>query len=106
MTIRGHSERSYTSGTPPAAMLEGTRQAGMITNGSDKKETKKDAEKKEETGDKYWVSERSVGDFMRTFNFPSAVDQEKCKASMKNGILSIKVPKMEKKKGHRVAIEQ
>jgi HSP20 family protein len=104
MTIRGHSERSYASGTPPAGMLEGTRQAGMITNGG-KKETKKETEKKDETGDRSWCSERSVGDFMRTFNFPTSVDQEKCKATMKNGILSIKVPKMEKAKGHKVAIE-
>lgn len=106
MTVRGHSERSYTTGTPPAGMLEGMRQSGMITNDG-KKETKEGTkEKKEDTGDRYWCSERSVGDFMRTFNFPTAVDQEKCKASMKNGILSIKVPKMEEKKmGHRVAIE-
>jgi len=106
MIVSGHSERSYTSGTPPAGLLEGTRNAGMITNGGDKgqqKESKK--EQKEEGADKYWYSERTVGDFTRSFNFPTNVDQEKVKASMKNGILSIKVPKAEKAKGHKIAIE-
>ncbi|CAI7574402.1 unnamed protein product [Penicillium crustosum] len=41
----------------------------------------------------WWVSERSVGDFRRTFNFPSAVNQEKVHASLKDGVLSMTVPK-------------
>jgi HSP20 family protein len=39
------------------------------------------------------LSERSVGDFRRTFNFPSAVDQEHTHAHLKDGILSLTVPK-------------
>ena len=42
---------------------------------------------------KYWVSERSVGEFQRRFQFPGRVDQEAVKASLKNGILSVIVPK-------------
>ncbi|KAH0284905.1 HSP20-like chaperone [Aureobasidium namibiae CBS 147.97] len=42
---------------------------------------------------RYWVSERSVGEFSRSFAFPSRVDQENVKASLSNGILSIVVPK-------------
>lgn len=42
---------------------------------------------------KYWVSERSVGQFQRRFEFPGRVDQESVKASLKNGILSVIVPK-------------
>lgn len=26
--------------------------------------------------DSWWVSEHSIGDFRRSFNFPSAIDQE------------------------------
>ena len=50
--------------------------------------------------------ERSVGDFMRTFKFPTGVDQEKVNASMENGILSISVPKAGKAKdiGSRLSI--
>jgi HSP20 family protein len=39
------------------------------------------------------VSERSVGDFRRTFNFPAAIDQDNTHAHLKNGILSLEVPK-------------
>ncbi|KAI9854213.1 MAG: hypothetical protein M1824_000539 [Vezdaea acicularis] len=42
---------------------------------------------------KYWVSERSVGQFSRSFRFPERVDQEAVKASLKNGILNVIVPK-------------
>lgn len=42
---------------------------------------------------RYWVSERSVGDFQRTFTFPARVDQDAVRASLKNGILSVVVPK-------------
>lgn len=53
---------------------------------------------------KYWVSERSVGEFRRTFSFPGKVDQEAVKASLKNGILSIVVPKAAKQQ-RKIAIE-
>lgn len=78
----------------------------MITDGGKGQGQRKESKKEQETSDKYWVSERSVGDFMRTFSFPTGVDQEKVKASMKNGILSIVVPKAGKAKGHRIPIEQ
>ena len=42
---------------------------------------------------KYLVSERQVGQFERTFTFPAKVDQDGVKASLKNGIMSIVVPK-------------
>lgn len=55
----------------------------------------------------WWVSERSVGDFRRTFNFPSPVDQEHTRAHLKHGVLSLEIPKLsvthEKKK---VCIEE
>lgn len=42
---------------------------------------------------KYWVSERSFGEFCRTFNFPQRVNQDAVRANLKDGILSIVVPK-------------
>ncbi len=50
--------------------------------------------KKAEPEYKYWVSERSIGEFTRTFQFPGTVDQEAVKASLKNGILRVVVPKL------------
>lgn len=42
---------------------------------------------------KYWVSERSVGEFQRNFSFPGAVDLDAVKAGLEHGILRIVVPK-------------
>lgn len=56
-------------------------------------------------GPKYWVSERSIGEFARTFNFPTRVDQENVRASLKNGILSVVVPKAAAPVSRRINIE-
>jgi HSP20 family protein len=42
---------------------------------------------------KYWVSERQSGSFSRGFTFPVRIEQENVKASLKNGILRVVVPK-------------
>lgn len=54
---------------------------------------------------KYWVSERSVGEFARTFSFPKQVAQENVKASLKSGIISIIVPKAVAPQNKRINIE-
>lgn len=54
---------------------------------------------------KYWVSERSVGEFSRTFTFPIRVDQDAVKASLRNGILSIVVPKALAPTSKRIIVE-
>lgn len=43
--------------------------------------------------DHYWIAERSIGEFQRTFAFAARVDQDGVRAALKNGILSIVVPK-------------
>jgi HSP20 family protein len=53
----------------------------------------------------YWVSERSIGEFQRSFSFPARIDQDAVKASLKNGILSIVVPKAQAPVNRRVNIE-
>ena len=54
---------------------------------------------------KYWVSERSIGEFERRFSFPGRVDQEAVKASLKNGILSVVVPKIVAKEARKIEIQ-
>ncbi|KAH6612069.1 HSP20-like chaperone [Boeremia exigua] len=60
---------------------------------------------KGESKHRYWVSERSVGSFHRSFAFPARVDQDAVKASLKNGILSITVPKATAPQSRKVNIE-
>ena len=56
-------------------------------------------------GPTYWVSERSVGQFARSFSFPQRVDQDAVKASLRNGILSVVVPKASAPVSRRINIE-
>ena len=48
--------------------------------------------------------ERSYGSFLRTFSLPSQVDPEGVKASFKDGILTVEVPKAEEAKPRKIAI--
>ncbi|KEF62187.1 uncharacterized protein A1O9_00159 [Exophiala aquamarina CBS 119918] len=52
-----------------------------------------------------WISERHVGEFTRSFSFPARVNQDAVKASLKNGILSIVVPKAPVAESRRINIE-
>jgi len=53
---------------------------------------------------KYWLTERSIGEFNRSFHFPSLVEHEGVRADFKDGILSITVPKAKKRETRRIAI--
>lgn len=59
----------------------------------------------EESFNKYLIRECSTGKFKRTFTFPHKVDRNGAKASLKNGILTVVVPKQVKKGSERKKIE-
>jgi HSP20 family protein len=61
-------------------------------------------EAKEEKGN-FHRAEIYRGSFQRTFTLPASVDESKARASMKDGILEVVVPKMEKSKRHSVKVE-
>jgi HSP20 family protein len=65
---------------------------------------KKSEEKKVEK-ENYYRKEIRTGSFSRSFTLPCAVDKEKVKATYKNGILEIVLPKSEKEKAKEVKIE-
>ncbi|KAI1202025.1 30 kDa heat shock protein [Nemania serpens] len=54
---------------------------------------------------KYWVYERSVGSFSRSFTFSHHVDHANVSASLDNGILTVVVPKAKKPETRRIAIQ-
>ena len=60
-----------------------------------KGEKKKEDEVKEEN---YYRSERSYGAFVRTVALPKEVHADKVKASFKNGVLEVRMPKTEEAK--------
>ncbi|TFB03990.1 30 kDa heat shock protein [Trichoderma ghanense] len=75
----------------------------VVTSTEDKKK-KKEEDEKPVAKAKYWLTERSIGEFSRSFHFPTLVDHEAVSASFKNGILSIVVPKAKKHEAHRIQI--
>jgi hypothetical protein len=132
MQIRGKTERTYTAGTPPVAFIEGSQEKGAIIEGSEEhknshhatvedereaaayetstevtkhEEQSIEAKKKPADQSKYWLTERTVGEFSRSFNFPTHVDQENVSAKFKDGILSIVVPKAKKHESRRITVE-
>lgn len=133
LTIKGRTEHHREEGERPAGLIEGEVEQGQITDGSNhyhKPSVEEEdqaqmsganpdapkqsdigqtqvqkSEQKQRQQSRYWVSERSVGEFARSFNFPSRVDQDAVKASLKDGILSVVVPKAQAPKSKRINIE-
>lgn len=53
---------------------------------------KREEERREEK-DTYFACERSYGSFTRSFTLPAGVDTERTRAELKDGVLTISVPK-------------
>lgn len=111
LTIKGRSVREYHSSSdnnnnddaaahsPKPATVEDESQVTTV------KKSSQEVSKQQANNYKYWVSERSVGEFHRSFNFPSRVNQDAVRANLKNGILSISVPKAAPPASRKITIE-
>jgi HSP20 family protein len=67
-------------------------------------ETNKDTTVGQPAGPKYWISERNVGSFSRTFTFRSSLDAEKASATLDHGVLTITVPRATKAGVKKISI--
>lgn len=65
-------------------------------------------EEREETKKDYHISERRYGSFRRTLQVPESVNTAKIGAAMKNGVLTVVLPKTEeaKTKTRKISIEK
>jgi HSP20 family protein len=61
-------------------------------------------EEKEEKGD-YHRSEMSRGTYSRTLTLPTDVEADKAKATFKDGVLELSLPKMKKAKRHSIKVD-
>jgi len=100
LVVKGRSARDYdTANSSEQATSPKSRQASVedeVDKGSvivSAKLSNEEVSKKSPPEFTYRLSEREVGQFQRKFTFPKKVDQDGVKASLKNGILSIVVPK-------------
>lgn len=57
-------------------------------------------------GDNIFTLERSYGSFSRSFTLPDTADSEKIKAEMKDGVLSITLPKRTEAQPRKVSINK
>jgi HSP20 family protein len=79
-----------------------SQSTSMVSTGAGNKELAQGGQ----NDSKWWVSERTSGEFYRSFSFPSRVDQDGVKANLSKGVLSIMVPKaVQKKSQKKIAIE-
>lgn len=67
---------------------------------------KKRSEHEKAEGTRHYV-ERSFGSFYRSFTFDSEIDEDNALAEMKNGVLTVKIPKAAKevKSAKRLSIK-
>ncbi|KAK4452267.1 putative heat shock protein [Podospora aff. communis PSN243] len=115
LVIRGHAKHERTEGDPSMApkKIEAGKEPAKIESGKGgetavaAQEGEKKVEKKEDAKPKakYWLSERSYGEFSRVFSFPTAVDQDGVQAKLEHGVLNITVPKVEKKGAKKIEIK-
>jgi HSP20 family protein len=109
-------ENSNGKNTPPPAVEDGgdaaSSQVSKTSTSTTTEHQHQDVATKNNNDDsvvpaepKYWVSERSVGEFHRSFSFPARVDQDAVKASLRNGILSVVVPKARAARARKVDID-
>ena len=54
---------------------------------------------------KFLHSEYGIGDFHRTFTIGEAIDTENISAELKNGVLTVHLPKNEKVKPHQIEVK-
>ena len=89
------------------AELPGMEKDNIQVNLTDHTLTIKGEKKKVEEIKKenYYRAERSYGSFLRTLDLPNEVRADKVKASFKNGILEVRMPKTEEAKAKEVKVK-
>jgi len=127
LVVKGRVEKSYATSDAPesAGAITGPADDDTAAENNSHKATARDEEEeksaeggkvtttkkqqgqrqqKQRPAFKYWLSERSVGEFSRVFQFPGRVERDQVSASLENGILTVKVPKAKKAESRRVEI--
>jgi len=80
--------------------IEVTVEGGMLTIRGERKE------EKEEKRENYYHAERWAGRFARSVMLPPGVDADKVKATFKNGVLEVHIPKTKEAKGKKVEVKE
>lgn len=65
---------------------------------------KRESEKTEQN-ETYYATERSYGSFTRSFVLPEGVDADKAHAQLKNGVLSVAIPKRPEAQPRKISVQ-
>jgi HSP20 family protein len=88
------------------AELPGVKEEDVDLTVEDGVLTLRGEKKYERTDEERGYSERSYGTFERRITLPSNIDEDKCTADFKDGVLTISMPKSEKARGRRIPLGQ
>lgn len=89
------------------ADLPGVKQEDLDINLTGSRLTisgKRESDEKTE-GENHFISERSFGSFSRTFSLPEGVDGGSVGAELRNGVLTLMVPKMPEIQPKKISIK-
>ena len=81
--------------------LDITLEDDVLTIKAEKKEEKEEGEK----GTKHYTRERRFGQYVRYMTLPTLVDAENISATLKKGLLEIRLPKAEKPEPKQIEIK-
>lgn len=62
------------------------------------------AEESRKPQSRYYLVERNIGSFARSFHFPSRVDSDSVQASLRDGVLTVTVQKARKHESRRITV--
>lgn len=104
LVVSGRTEKSFEEvegETPQTVTVEDVPEEGSQEKSASKPAeesaavaaTSKDKTVGAPAEPKYWISERSVGSFRRSFSLPSRLELGKAKASLDHGVLNVVIPK-------------
>ncbi len=79
--------------------LEITCESGVLAIAGEKESMKQEGE------GKYHIVERTFGSFRRSFQLPTNVQEDKIEASLRNGVLHVRVPKAELPKPKKIEVK-
>lgn len=80
-------------------------EAAKVEKPAEKREQPRCRVTKREEWPKRLLSERSVGEFARSFSFPAGIDHDAVTASLQHGVLRIVVPKRVSGVGKRIEVQ-
>jgi len=98
----GEESKRIEGGSGSGGKKEGKKSSS--SHSEESSSSKENEESSSKPSSKYWLSERSFGEFSRVFSFPSSVNQDKVEAKFENGVLDITVPKSEKSGTRKIPI--